>query len=275
MANIKDVSEFASAETPLPQGSRSAESAHVQAARRLLRMACHDLCEPLNTLHMCAQAALLAVQKGDSIGVASLSEILGRMERLARTGAALVSDVLSVDQVHSAMATLPSSTSSTDVEEALASAIAIQSEALLRANCQIIVTRPEGTARICGPWNRPAVVSVFSNLLQNSCRYAAGEPITIEIAQVGRHLRISFTDGGPSLSKDPKHEATSVSGLEGGPRHGLGLWIVSEAVAALGGRITIGMPSDRGLSVQVLLPLRQSEPDTLGRVGPAPAVAAT
>jgi sensor histidine kinase regulating citrate/malate metabolism len=77
----------------------------------------------------------------------------------------------------------------------------------------------------------------------------------VDISEVGRDLCICVTDGGPGLPPDPDPDETPVSGFTSGPRHGLGLWIVNEAVAALAGRIAVGVPSDRGLSVQILLPL--------------------
>jgi signal transduction histidine kinase len=217
--------------------------------QHLLTVACHDLCEPLNAISLTSEAALLKLRHGEPLPVNHLVDLLTRIQRLASAGSTLVSDVLSVQPPPGRT---PPGPFATDVEEALAGAIALQHESLQRAGCQIVVTRSEGGDRICGPWDRRYLVTIFSNLLQNAHRHASGAPISIDIRRTEEGVQISFADGGPGLPVGPEPsdpERTTNFG-----HHGLGLWIVRASVALLGGRIVARTDLDKGLGYEICLP---------------------
>lgn len=212
--------------------------AELQRARELLWTASHDLCTPLGVIEMCAQALLRHCADGAVPDRGRLVETLAQIERLAKTAAALVTDVLAVEKLATRTHPLSSDAPEVDVEMLLADVVGLHVGALERARCSVFVRRTEGTERARARCDAQALRRVFSNLLQNVIRHAPGSPVHIEFARLPTHLRIRFADGGPGPSDEGVRAMAQPflhQGLQAG--HGLGLWIVQRAVAEMGGRI--------------------------------------
>lgn len=220
----------------------------------LLRVACHDLCTPLAAIRMHVQRALLSVRAGDQLPTERLIDLLRRVDRIAGDGARLVEDVLAVERVERRP---PELEPEVDLEEVLAATVSMHSEALRRAGCEIMVERARDLERVLGRWNIGAVKSLFSNLLQNVSRHAAGATLRVTFARSGRGLQVRFADNGPGLP-------TSFPALRSGNRaplatldesHGLGVWIIHQAVAELGGDINMRNRPEGGLDCEIWLPI--------------------
>jgi signal transduction histidine kinase len=216
-------------------------------AREFLSEACHDLVAPLNAIKLIAQGLLWRLRRGEAVGDTKLTEVFSRIDDLAHEGIRLADDVLAVDRLRVG----DGAREPIDVEASFTEAVKLQSEALRRAGCPIFLTREEGLGRVWGRWDRRALRSLFSNLLQNVSRYAAGAPVNVHLSRTLDRLRIRFSDNGPGLP---------LGFGDGRPRpspqgHGLGFWIIHRAVADLGGEIEIASAPDRGLTFDIRLPL--------------------
>lgn len=232
------------------EGERCApevQDAQQPDARELLLMACHDVCAPLSAIRLSAQSLRFRIAAGAALTEERLCEALERVEQLSDDAARLMSDLLRLERRAPRRSEASSDVVSSDVdlEDALGTAISFHAEALRRARCTVVVVREEGLPRVRGRWARPLLESVFSNLLQNVGRHAAGARVTIELRRAGGEVLIrvsdSGSDGGP---KDSSPRS---------PGHGLGMWIVRRAVAELGGRLSIDARAGAGVSVEIAL----------------------
>ena len=223
-------------------------------AHALLRIACHDLLTPLSAIQMHVQSVLWKARRGEDLTTERLFDVMVRLERLAGEGARLVDDVLAVEHLEGRAGEVETEA---DLEEALTAAISLHSEALRRAGCDLCIENENTVERIRGRWNRRALKSVFSNLLQNVTRYAAGAPVKIHLARFGARVRIRFSDGGPGLPPraltSPKDKSSRSPALQ--ESHGLGIWIIHRAVAELDGQVEMRNGAGGGLMCEIWLPL--------------------
>ncbi|HET6150406.1 MAG TPA: HAMP domain-containing sensor histidine kinase [Polyangia bacterium] len=203
---------------------------------------------------MHVQSVLWKARRGEDLTTERLLDVMVRLERLAGEGARLVDEVLGVERLDSRARQVESEA---DLEEVLTATISLHAEALRRAGCDLCIEKEEGVDRIRGRWNRRALKSVFSNLLQNVSRYAAGAPVKIHLARFGARARIRFSDGGPGLPPQVlmSPDDTSARSHPLGASHGLGIWIIHRAVAELDGQVEMRNGPGGGLMCEIWLPL--------------------
>jgi signal transduction histidine kinase len=219
----------------------------VDDERELLLVACHDLCAPLNAIYMQAQRMRLDLAAGKA-ELAALGGFLDRLEALTLNATRLAKDVLTTEGF---AADGGGPVCELDLDEVLATAVSFHAESLERARCAVVVTRDGDLAGLRGRWDRSVLESVFSNLLQNASRYAAGSPVTIHFSPGPDAIVVRVSDGGPGLlPRDP----ASAHGHAGHAGRGLGMWIVRRAVARLGGQLSLRNGDDHGLTVEIALP---------------------
>ncbi len=130
---------------------------------------------------------------------------------------------------------------------------------------------PNATFDIQVPASLPAVVAdttalrqVLYNLLSNAAKYAGAEgPITVEATPVGDVVDVAVLDQGPGPGDDPAalfalfyrapHTAKRASGT------GIGLYVSSQLLQAMGSSISAGTNGDRGAAFRFRLPLAHDE----------------
>lgn len=121
------------------------------------------------------------------------------------------------------------------------------------------------------PASLPAVVAdttalrqVLYNLLSNAAKYAGTDgPITVEATAVGDVVEVGVLDLGPGPGDDPAalfalfyrapHTAKRASGT------GIGLYVTSQLLEAMGSSITAGTNGERGAAFRFRLPLAHDE----------------
>lgn len=221
-----------------------------EEARELLLMACHDVCAPLSAIRLSAQSLRFRIAGGAVLTEERLCEVLERVEQLSDDAARLMSDLLRLERRPPRR---EESSFDVDLEDALATAISFHAEALRRARCTVVVMREEGLPRVRGRWARPLLESVFSNLLQNVGRHAAGAHVTIDLRRVGGEALIRVSDNG---SDNGSHGGPGPDAGAKSQGHGLGMWIIRRAVSELGGRVSIDARAGAGLSVEIALKVR-------------------
>jgi signal transduction histidine kinase len=107
-----------------------------------------------------------------------------------------------------------------------------------------------------GAWDRMRIEQVLFNLLTNANKYGAGKA-TVRVRSVGERVAVSVCDEGPGV--DPKDKQAifgrfeKASG-ERAPGFGLGLWICSDLVGRMGGKIDLESELGRGSTFIVTFP---------------------
>jgi two-component system sensor histidine kinase QseC len=124
------------------------------------------------------------------------------------------------------------------------------------------------------------VQSLVWNLVDNALKYGVreGEPpnVALRTRVEGEHSVIEVEDRGPGIPPELRERVFEpfFRGRRGGEGIGLGLAIVGEVVAKLGGRVELGAGEDGGALFRILLPTRSAEaapgPVASGDVGAAP-----
>lgn len=103
------------------------------------------------------------------------------------------------------------------------------------------------------PLDRPDMLELFGNLLDNACKWARREVKVI--VERGERLRFTVEDDGPGVADD-EYARLSERGArldESRPGHGLGLSIVRDIVDDHGGTLRFSRASLGGLKVDVCL----------------------
>lgn len=105
------------------------------------------------------------------------------------------------------------------------------------------------------PWDREDMLELLGNLLDNACKWAAGQ-VRLSIARDERGYVLDVDDDGPGIPADRREQALARGGRldENVQGHGLGLSIVGDIVAAWQGDWELAQSPLGGLRVRVVLP---------------------
>lgn len=129
--------------------------------------------------------------------------------------------------------------------------------------------RLELAPNIVVPLQREAFRQVLLNLLDNAVKYGPpGQVVTVSLALAGTSARVTVTDQGPGVPAKEceaiwtpffRGDAASAQGTGGS---GIGLAIVKDLVAQMGGRIAVVAAPGGGAAFQVEIPGVQRAPVT-------------
>jgi signal transduction histidine kinase len=113
---------------------------------------------------------------------------------------------------------------------------------------------------VTGRWDRMRLAQVLTNLLSNAGKYGRGKPVSISVTEAAGGARVTVRDRGIGIAAADRQRiferferAVSSNQYSG---FGLGLWIVSEIVKAMGGDITVESALGAGAAFTVTLPLQ-------------------
>jgi signal transduction histidine kinase len=102
---------------------------------------------------------------------------------------------------------------------------------------------------------------VFTNIMMNaiealSTKNGDSGVLAVEATQVGRRIRVRFSDNGPGMTEEQLARAFEpfFTTKEAGAGTGLGLWICHQVIEAHGGTIRIDSPAGEGTTVTIELP---------------------
>lgn len=221
-----------------------------------LSMLAHELRSPLHVLTLSMEAVLrrLAAPAEEPPG----SWLADRLEIQKRSVARLrllVDTLLETAQISAGR--LPLTLEEVDLCEVVADVVRRMSDDLQWAGCEVVLAAP---APVMGRWDRSQLDLAVSNLLGNAAKYGAGRPVRIELTADDVHARCRVVDEGPGVA--PEEQATIFEKWRRGrqpsrvPGCGLGLWIVRNIAASLGGSIAVESKPGKGAAFTLTLPRR-------------------
>ena len=125
------------------------------------------------------------------------------------------------------------------------------------ARCEARVTTP---AAVIGWWDRLRLDQICRNLLSNAIRFGAGHPIDVTVEADDTDATLIVRDYGVGI---PPHKQDLIfERFERGPEtsrsggFGIGLWVVRNVCAAMGGSISVESAVGGGSTFAVSLPRR-------------------
>jgi signal transduction histidine kinase len=114
------------------------------------------------------------------------------------------------------------------------------------------------TTDLAGLIDQTAFEEIVENLISNAIKYGAGGPIHLTLAGQDGELRLQVQDHGLGISSadqarifDQFERVVAGRATSG---FGLGLWVVGQLVAAMGGKIEISSRSGEGSTFTVRVP---------------------
>ena len=145
---------------------------------------------------------------------------------------------------------------SVDLAEVTGEVLERMADELAQAGCALHLECP---APVRGRWDRGRLEQVVTNLVSNACKYGAGHPVTVSVAQQGRTARLAVRDGGIGITGADLERIFERFERAAGARDyaglGLGLYITRQIVQAHGGTIRAESERARGSCFTVELPL--------------------
>ena len=142
------------------------------------------------------------------------------------------------------------------VESALEVLESFEAE-LAVARCRLTVTAPPS---LVGWWDRLRLDQICRNLVSNAIRFGAGRPIEVVIANDDSTATLTIRDFGIGIPEQrlgvifERFERGPEGNRSGG--FGIGLWVVRNLCAAMGGTITVDSVVGVGSTFTVTLPRR-------------------
>lgn len=228
-----------------------AAQAAIRTRDEFLSAASHELRTPLTSL-------LLMVQ-GLGRGVVPLTparaqQACARLERQALRLTKLVDEMLTVGRLH--LGRLEPRLSDVDLVAVVRDVVECLDSSLAKAGCAVSTHMPEA---VVGRWAEAELTQIVTNLLSNALKFGAGQPIEISVGADQGRAWLTVTDFGSGISADllpqvfERFTQAASSRAYGGL--GLGLYLVRELVAALGGSVRAESAPGQRTTFTVDLPL--------------------
>lgn len=117
----------------------------------------------------------------------------------------------------------------------------------------------DAPAPVIGKWDRLRVEQIVMNLVSNAIRYGAGRPVEVEVrADSADVARIAVADHGVGIAEQDRERIFDrferAASRRSGAGFGVGLWLVKELAAAMGGRVDLESRVGEGSTFTVRLP---------------------
>ena len=248
-SNFKNLAEITEQLTELADQHRELAlkntelNTHLRAAetRRVEDLACiaHELKKPLAVIR--GLLAQLMNSKEHKIG----DEIDVEVSRAAE----LLDGIMTLSQLATNKTTIPQKISLSQICQTI-----FTQQSLLHAQHEWCSQIAHNVEIIAVPEH---IFAVLENLLENAAKHTPESGIVeLTLAQLTDEIRLSVRDNGRGLTPDEqKRILTPFCRLSAQPGRGLGLTVVSHAVAALGGVLEIDSKKNRGSEFVVRIPL--------------------
>ncbi len=243
------------ATTAIILGAVAQERAQALALRdSLLSVASHELRTPLAALQLRVQALARAVAKGAAARERIAADATA-LDRQVKRLATLVDELLDMSRIMSGRIRMEPE----DVDLGLlVEEVVERCEPDDRARVQVRLP-PE---RVVGRWDRSRVDQVISNLVSNAIKYGAQGPVEITLGRFAERARVAVSDRGIGIPPEDlgrifeRFERGRTAKGTGG--FGVGLWMVAQVLAALGGTVEVESVVGKGSTFVVELPMHEA-----------------
>ncbi len=232
----------------------------VTARDRFLALASHELRTPMSTISLQAELVCLHLQN-PLIPAASKAALLQKVAGIRRQA-----DYLKrlVDTLMDASSVAPESWHMVKGEVDLA---ALVTEVVADMAVTTTLTGSPIHVQTCGPvvgsWDRLRLEQVVTNLLSNAVKFGQGKPIAVTMEADETEIRLQVQDHGIGIAAADqtrifeRFERAVPDRRFGG--FGLGLFIASRIVRAMGGSLTCTSQLQEGSTFTVRLPIVAAE----------------
>lgn len=241
----------------------------IRARDEFLSIASHELKTPLTPLKIQTQSLMrtLTTTSLADVKPERITKMLQSSDRQLARLAKLIDDLLDISRIN--IGRLNLNFEEFDVCELIVDVVDRFKDQLAATKCEV---RFEIVAPITVVWDRFRVEQVIVNLLTNAMKYGPGKPIEITLAERGGVVKLAVKDNGIGIAKEDQQRIfgrfeRAVSGNNFGGL-GLGLYIVTQILAAHNGQITVESELGAGSTFTVELPIRVS-PDSGSNAGSA------
>lgn len=226
-----------------------------------IAIAAHELRNPMTPIIALAGAALAAAHGPDGDCPPRVMTLLEYLQGAARDFVKRATRLLDVGRIEAG--NLQLQPSETDLSE-LVRTVA-QRYAMAAAHGRSALEL-EIESSVLGMWDRLAAEEIVENLLSNALKFGMGRPVTLRLRSDGSSALLEVQDRGIGMASDQQNRIFGrfeqvVGQHRGGGGFGIGLWVASRVVTAMGGRITVSSRPGEGSTFSVTLPLTPPEVD--------------
>jgi signal transduction histidine kinase len=225
----------------------------IRSRDRFLSIASHELRTPLTSLRLQTQSVLRGTRAGQPCSSAKLTTKMEMMARQVQRLGHLVEELLDIARVREGR--MRFHLEELDLMEVVRE-VAMRFQEELGRNGNTLVLRGEGGIR--GNWDRMRLEQVVTNLLSNAVKYGRGRPITLMVGQDDTMVRLTVRDEGIGIAERDQKRIFERFERAVSEQHygglGLGLWIVREILAGMGGTISVHSQPEMGAAFTVELP---------------------
>lgn len=218
-----------------------------------LRLVSHELRTPLTVLRL----HLERMKLDETLSPAQQKSAVRMADSVARLSD-LVESVLEHTRIESGK--LNPEVQDFDVREVVRDLIEEYEQQARQKKLELKWQAPEDAPLLAS--DRRLVRLILSNLLDNAIKFTPAGTIGVSLAVQGEEFRIDVSDTGPGIAPDQQRQVfepfAQLEPLKNKhtPGVGLGLSLVQEMAAALGGRIELASKVSKGSTFTVCLPLR-------------------
>ena len=229
---------------------------HMQARDAFFAAASHELRNPIHALQVQLLNTLRAAER--EVAPPALEWIQARVGRATSELSRLIRllDTL-LDVSRMASGRLPLTLEDVNLADVVADVI----DRLDPADQAQITTRTLNPA--VGRWDRMRLDQVVTNLVSNALKYGRGHPIAIAVTGDGHGTRLEVADRGIGIASEHQERIFERFERAVADRRykgfGLGLWITSRIVEALGGSMSLHSALGEGSTFIVELPNRPAD----------------
>lgn len=214
-----------------------------RAEREFVTNAAHELRTPLTAI----ASAVEVLQSGAKEDASDRDRFLGVVERQTRRLTRLAHALLTLARAQTGSE--PVSVEGVDVDEL------VRDVAEGSPNTRVCVGSPQAPEALAHP---ELLRQALENLVTNAQKHAPNADVVLRTLRLGDNVLIEVSDTGPGMTTiQARRAAERFYRADGGSGDGfgLGLSIVRESVAAMGGEMSIASSPGEGTTVSIVLPL--------------------
>ena len=223
----------------------------IELRDEFLSIAAHELSTPLTSLKLGIEGIRTGAIPNTQ---ANVSRALDIADRQVASLSQLTGSLLDVSRVRAG--TLELDIEPVDIAVLAREVAERLEEEARRAGSEITI---RGPASLVGDWDRARLDQIVTNLLSNAIKFGRGAPIALSLEAVDGFSRLSVSDRGIGIPEDKVSAVVHrfVRGVSSRQYDGLGLglYIVSQLVQALGGALHVESAPGEGSTFTVELPI--------------------